>query len=443
MNINALFGTPIPSTVVDGQATSVSPETGDNTFNQLLKTLTLGTGGDLASVLPGIPNKAAFSLALLKILGQQPTEAGLMPDLLEEASALAAGLPESAVTLTDIMAALQPIVNEGSEGTLPSLFPTDEEASDKSVGKETDLTGLALLAGTAIIQPPVTLPQTQSVDMPSIEETTTDTTEALTRGLPVIAVTDKLEGERVKSVTQNDQPEAATTLTGSVLANSTSPSQTSFAQVLTGQASTVFEESEVENPAPVVVKANTEPTIQPQAKVSAEDQSPILQPQAFNMPQTPVTVEVVPSEAPAQLPEIPALHQLVEKISLMKQDGGTEVRLHLQPESLGQVLVQLHFADGDVSVRMLAETTQAQRLIQDHLPQLKAILTAQGLQLSNMAVAVGSDASTFDRNNRQPSYRPPMVFQQTNNSTNEVSQSVTARPLSRPWGSLSTVDYQV
>ncbi len=175
----------------------------------------------------------------------------------------------------------------------------------------------------------------------------------------------------------------------------------------------------------------------------AENPSPIPQPEAFNLPQTPVTVEVLPSEAPAQLPEIPALHQLVEKISLMKQEGGTEVRLHLQPESLGQVLVQLHFADGDVSVRMLAETTQAQRLIQDHLPQLKATLTAQGLQLNSMAVAVGSDASTFDRNNRQPNYRSPMVFQQTNNSTNEVSQSVTARPLSQSWGSLSTVDYQV
>lgn len=441
MNINALFGTSNQPVVLDGQTTPISPENGDSIFNQMLKGLTLGEPGDLASILPGIPNKTAFSLALLKILGQQPAEAGLMPDLLEEASTMAAGLPESAVTLTDIMAALQPIVNEDGEGTLPSLFPTDEETSDEQTSKEIDLTGLTLLSGTAIVQPPV-LFQAMPVAMPSVE-TITDTTETLISENPVITIAGKVEGEKMKSVVPAHQSETTTTLTGAASANSTPTPQTSFAQTLAGQASTVFEESEVKNPASVVIKASAEPTSQPQAKVTPEAPSPILQPEVFNMPQSPITVEVLSSEAPAQLPEIPALHQLVEKISLMKQDGGTEVRLHLQPESLGQVLIQLHFADGDVSVRMLAETTQAQRLIQDHLPQLKATLTAQGLQLNNMTVAVGSDASTFDQNNRQPGYRSPMVFQQTNDSTNEISQSVTARPLSRSWGGLSTVDYQV
>ncbi|NJN92627.1 MAG: hypothetical protein HC875_00370 [Anaerolineales bacterium] len=354
MNINALFGTSNQPVVLDGQTTPISPENGDSIFNQMLKGLTLGEPGDLASILPGIPNKTAFSLALLKILGQQPTEAGLMPDLLEEASTIAAGLPESAVTLTDIMAALQPIVNEDGEGTLPSLFLTDEETSDEPVSKEIDLTGLALLSGTAIIQPPV-LPQTAPVAMPSVE-TITDTTETLISENPVITIAGKVEGEKMKSVVPAHQSEATTTLTGAASANSTPTPQTSFAQTLAGQASTVFEESEVKNPASVVIKASAEPTSQPQAKVTPEAPSPILQPEVFNMPQSPITVEVLSSEAPAQLPEIPALHQLVEKISLMKQDGGTEVRLHLQPESLGQVLIQLHFADGDVSVRMLAET---------------------------------------------------------------------------------------
>ncbi|MCB0214880.1 MAG: flagellar hook-length control protein FliK, partial [Anaerolineae bacterium] len=90
-------------------------------------------------------------------------------------------------------------------------------------------------------------------------------------------------------------------------------------------------------------------------------------------------VNVEASPATVQLPNIPALDQITDSISLLTQKGQTEVRLHLQPETLGHLMVKLHMADGNISVRMFAETPQAQALIQEHMSQLKMAFAAQGL----------------------------------------------------------------
>jgi flagellar hook-length control protein FliK len=93
---------------------------------------------------------------------------------------------------------------------------------------------------------------------------------------------------------------------------------------------------------------------------------------------------------------------------------------------------------------MLAETAPAQNLIQDHLAQLKAAFTAQGLQLNNLAVSIGSDASAFDMQRRQPNdWSQGAAHQQVSASTDEVNPPVNARSESRSWNGLHRVDYQV
>jgi hypothetical protein len=149
-------------------------------------------------------------------------------------------------------------------------------------------------------------------------------------------------------------------------------------------------------------------------------------------------------EGLSELPNLPALRQIVDAVGLVTWKGETQVRLHLHPESLGQLLIQVHVADGDVSVRMLAETPQTQALIQDHLSQLKAAFAAQGLQVDGLAVAVGSDSSAFDAPGRRPGdWSAGPVHHRADSRLGDVSGPTEVSPTTRAWDTLHRVDYHV
>ncbi len=170
----------------------------------------------------------------------------------------------------------------------------------------------------------------------------------------------------------------------------------------------------------------------------------VAQPATVAPPQTAAAPVADAPPAPT-LPDIPALKQLVDSISVLKQNGQTAVRLRLHPASLGQVMVQLQVNDGNVTMQVLTETSKAQALIQNNLPALKAALNAQGLGNGTFDVAVGSDASAFNAPRRQP-------FQWHNSPTRGRQTSIGVdgivgddRPRGSPRSGLSPgrIDYQV
>lgn len=208
-------------------------------------------------------------------------------------------------------------------------------------------------------------------------------------------------------------------------------------------------------PAPNATVSAAAEAAEPVARVAAKaadapaEPSPLAgQPTAPSLTATPsLTVEAPAVRATPNLPDVPALHQIVNAVKLITHQGETEVRLHLQPESLGRVLVQLHTAGNDVSIRLWAETGHAQALIQDHLPQLKAALAAQGLQVEGLFVAVGGDPSAFEAPDRgpgdwsQPSTRRQAGLDQA--ALDEAGGGASASPLSRSGGDGRRIDYQV
>jgi flagellar hook-length control protein FliK len=187
------------------------------------------------------------------------------------------------------------------------------------------------------------------------------------------------------------------------------------------------------------IESQTKPASStPQSPDLAQSTIPTQTTATFSMP------EITAVEASPKLPNIPALHQIVESVGLMTQQGHTKVHLQLYPEELGQVLVQLHIANGDVTVQMLAETPQAQSLIQDHLSQLKAAFAGQGLQANGLSVAVGSDASAFDTPNGQANdgFQKPN-YRQTNSESGDLQPSAPAQAISNLGKNLHVVNYQV
>jgi len=457
MNIDALFGMVGQLTLPEGQGATFMNSEGENCFSQLLETFILEEIGNSVVVSPAIPARTTQPVTLSKIFGQHPIEeAGLTPDLLEEASTPGSGQGELKVTLTELMAALQPIVNASSRSNLPSLLPangeTDTAPSEEEAADEIELTVLPLLAGSSLVQPVSSVSPSSSIDVAAI--TAASSTSAPTvsqeandnRGLTAIPLNNAQQNTQQQGVALYPrQPEAAATL-AQAADLPPAPVQSSFSQELAQQANSSSTRSEIEKLAKGLEVENlavtgNEPALQPPAELPLEQTNLVFQPDKLNM--QPSISKVETAETGVRLPDIPALHQIVEKISLMNREGSTEVRLHLQPESLGRVLIQLHLTNGDVSVRMLAETVQSQSLIQDHLPQLKSALMAQGLQLNNLAVAIGSDASAFDMHGRQPNGWSRGPSYQGHLSSSETDQPIAAQPPTRPWGSRHAVDYQI
>lgn len=69
--------------------------------------------------------------------------------------------------------------------------------------------------------------------------------------------------------------------------------------------------------------------------------------------------------------------------------GEHEVRLHLQPESLGRVEARLNYSGGEVRVHLSADSPQTSALLQRHVSDLQDALAGAGVAVGQMSVTVG------------------------------------------------------
>jgi flagellar hook-length control protein FliK len=328
---------------------------------------------------------------------------------------------------------------------------TGETSEDSQPNDEPVLSALSMLAGAALVQPAAAIapsPEFESA-LPEVNISVTNASTGWTQAaIPEISspaqvirsASEALPGQAAPI----DQAETVAMPAGVISPESSSEDAASFSQELVSRVTRAGEVAEAGSSSPAPISTESKPTLQPKTETPVDGLKLAAQPAAINAPQPSSEVQAAATPAALQLPDVPALHQIVEKINLITRQGESEVRLQLHPESLGQVLIQLHLSNGDVSVRMLTETVQAQNLIQDHLAQLKAAFTAQGLPLNNLAVGIGSDASAFDMQRRQPNDWPQgAAHRQVTASTGEVSPPVISRSELRPGYGLHRVDYQV
>ncbi|MFN8455289.1 MAG: flagellar hook-length control protein FliK [Anaerolineae bacterium] len=453
MNINPV--TPNPVIIPDGSSSNpAATEMSTGGFNQMLQALSTTGPVNVAAALPNAAKSSAWPLAWLEILGQSPNTSGPALDLLEEAPSLANLAGESAVSLTEIMTALQPIVTESQAN--PSLPVADEPlqpipAHQRLELDEANLALLTLMSGFNPLQPITATPP-----LPALPTTTEAAATPMVQSVP--AWIPEMNGEP-SSQAQATQAQPATpgqvTTEPASVAAPPAPLETAtpahvnstFAQELDRQMTVAPVSSGANQAVEPAATISPEPTLKPKVEAIEAAPSQVLVAETFNSQSTnnlqPSTFNVQTTNV--QLPDIPALHQIVERLSVMTQHGQTEVRLHLHPESLGQLSIQLHFVDGDIAVRMVAETAQAQKLIQEYLPQLKAAFSAQGLQLNDMAVAVGGGASSFDLagqrpNNhwsQQPAHSPAYP------TLSDKPEPAATRPVRWAWSNGYAVDYQV
>ncbi len=438
MNIAALMGTSGALSEQAG-ATPVSLDGVEGDFKQLLHTL--------VSEMPDQGNEE-----MIVDNGQNANWLGMLLQLFDNVSVATETLDptgeaeiaqnQASVSLTEIMTALQPLVDQSETTTLvdPSLLATNQDATAPATSDSNtsvDITTLTHLSGlisgtftptaqpTSSAQPSLTGQVTPEPGATPLPAALTQTGAKI--GMPVEtgtaqktqpAMADGTAGQNqtTQSTAQNAQALPSASQTESPLAKAThappASSTPNFNDLLNASQTpaTTTEKTPATQPvnttSPFTV-AN-QPTSQSQVEPQT-NQTTAEQPVSLAADVTSATVSVhnasqgkVSPGGASGLPNVPALQQIVDSVKFITQQGQTQVHLQLHPKELGKVLVQLNVVDGDVTVRMLAETVQAQALIHEHLPQLKATFTAQGLQVNNLQIDVGSGQSSFDTSGRQP-----------------------------------------
>ena len=106
----------------------------------------------------------------------------------------------------------------------------------------------------------------------------------------------------------------------------------------------------------------------------------------------------VPASVPNPVIPLPPQAQVLSAMSplLTGSDGTHRVTVHLEPENLGKVRVQLSLRGGEVAVHLIAADAATRETLRQGLPELRAQLEQSGLRTAGMDVQSGS-ADLFGR----------------------------------------------
>ncbi|MBL7202895.1 MAG: flagellar hook-length control protein FliK [Desulfobacteraceae bacterium] len=86
------------------------------------------------------------------------------------------------------------------------------------------------------------------------------------------------------------------------------------------------------------------------------------------------------------------LRQIVKKAAFNLENGRSEFKIDLKPESLGHLKMQILTENHHVTVRILTENPLVKDMIESNLVQLKANFQNQGLEIEKFDVSVAQDS---------------------------------------------------
>ncbi len=489
MNIAALLGT--SGNMPDRLGKAVTAGANSPEFRQVLKDAATGEAAPDAPAPPqtttagAAPPPSDLLSALLKLfdkgLGQEIT-----PDPTGEA--LDAEQDETKASLTELMAALQPLVGQ-STVTLAAGNAAQQPEQPATNSTSTQLQSQQLLdAGKLVLS--VTTPtltnQTQPAPMPNTNTTPIPQNFATTLAQQAAVTSDQLPtptsqsnpdtsttpstnsstaptfsqalpatGEPAAGATNElDRPDSKS-LASNPLQASAQPVNGAPARVSAPNVANVTAAPQPTAPAAASPEVAAASSGQSQVQVLSVDAQPEQQPAAAGVtapaapPATTATASAsTTAAAPApDMQNTPALQQITDSVKLIVQRGETEIRMQLYPKALGELHIQLHMTqEGTMAVRMLTETVQAQNLIHEHFPQLKSAFSAQGMQVTQMNVDVGSDSAAFYNQGRHTGRQLFNGSQHTPNYNrgyaDESNPTSLAVKNQARIGSLNAIDYQ-
>lgn len=115
--------------------------------------------------------------------------------------------------------------------------------------------------------------------------------------------------------------------------------------------------------------------------------------------------EFVMANRPTESQHAQNVKTISEQADLMVQKGGGEIKVRLQPEGLGEILLKVRTKGANVHLEMVAENSEAKRLIENGLSDLKANLAHHKLSVENVKVEVASQIQTQLENQQKEQER--------------------------------------
>lgn len=103
--------------------------------------------------------------------------------------------------------------------------------------------------------------------------------------------------------------------------------------------------------------------------------------------------------------------ELINQAQFMIKKGGGEMKVRLTPEGLGEVTMKVHVLNGQVSVEMVTENSEAKKLIESGLGDLKATLASHKLNVDQIKVDLSQQtAKDFQQQHEQASRHQAQQF---------------------------------
>lgn len=97
---------------------------------------------------------------------------------------------------------------------------------------------------------------------------------------------------------------------------------------------------------------------------------------------------------PADRVEI--INQIVKKAEVMISGTQSEMKMQLEPESLGRLTLKIAVERGLITAKFTAESHEVKQAIESNFNELKDMLQEKGLEIQNLAVSVGHDGEEYD-----------------------------------------------
>lgn len=127
---------------------------------------------------------------------------------------------------------------------------------------------------------------------------------------------------------------------------------------------------------------------------------------------TPISSVALHLPSGMTVPDGTVVDQIIARFSVNKQLETGTVNLRLYPQELGELRLEIKVAQDNIKAHIVAQSPQAQEMIDRHLPRLREALEQQGLHLQQVEVSVAAHGQTggerFQESNawRQPAPSP-------------------------------------
>lgn len=92
------------------------------------------------------------------------------------------------------------------------------------------------------------------------------------------------------------------------------------------------------------------------------------------------------SMQPTEQQEASNIKELINQAQFLSKKGGGEMKIALNPEGLGEIQMKVAVQNGEVNVEMLAESSEAKKLLEKGLGELKSSLASHKLNVENIKV---------------------------------------------------------